>query len=60
MNATTAKDTTRIIANGLQLLIDGVRPRGNNHLIVSTGHAYLQFSRDWGDVSMLTEAVSNF
>jgi len=56
MNATSPSN---VIANGLQMLIDGVRPQGSNYLIVSSGHAYLQFSRDWGDVSMLAEAVSN-
>src|SRR5687768_9281554 len=60
MNVIAAKDTTSVIASALQMLIDGVRPEGNHYLIVSSGHAYLQFSRDWGDVSMLTEAVSNY
>jgi hypothetical protein len=60
MNVAVAKDTTSVIASALQQLIDGVRPQGNNYLIVSSGDAYLQFSRNWGDVSMLTEAVSNY
>jgi len=60
MNPTTPKDATMVIVGALQQLIDSVRPEGLNYLIVSSGHAYLQFARDWGDVSMLTEAVSNF
>jgi hypothetical protein len=60
MNPTPAEDATNIIASALQMLIDGVRPQGSNYLIVSAGHAYLQFARDWGDVSIQAEAVSNF
>src|SRR4051794_27538022 len=60
MNATTAQGTTRIISVALQALIDGLRPEGSNYLIVSSGDAYLQFSGNRGDVSLLTEAVSNF
>src|SRR5690349_1425807 len=55
-----AMDATNMITGGLQMLIDGVRPQGSNYLIVSSGHAYLQFARDRGDVSMQAEAVSNF
>jgi hypothetical protein len=53
-------NATRAIAGALQELIDGVRPQGWNYLIVTSGHAYVQFSRDWGEQSMLVEAVSNF
>lgn len=54
---TTAPSTnpSKTIATALQMLIDG----GSNYLVVSSGHAYLQFMRNCCDDSMLTEAPSN-
>ena len=48
-------------ALGLALhgLIDGARQDGWNFLIATSGHAYVQFSKDPGDQSILVEAVSN-
>jgi transketolase N-terminal domain/subunit len=53
MNTATPSDATSLIASALQMLVDGVRTEGRNYLIVSSGHAYLQFSPDWGEGSML-------
>lgn len=45
MSATLPQDAANVIASALQPLIDGMRLEGSNYLIVSSGHAYLYFSR---------------
>ncbi len=52
-------DSKRALVLALQGLIEGVRQDGWNYLIATSGHAYVQFSRDPGDQSILVEATAD-